>query len=213
MGREGQRTRDEAREDWSALAEEFVQRNQPRAVFGEPLGDSPVIFPGSFNPLHDGHRTMADLARRRLQRPVHFEISIANVDKPSLTAAELARRLDQFSGRNLVVTRAARFTEKSRLLPNAFFLIGADTLRRIVSPRYYPDESSMLIATRTLSEHIAGLLVFGRLCRSGEKMSRFEGAASIVVPEPLRAKCIEVSEAEFRMDVSSTELRRNTGRG
>src|SRR5207245_755539 len=45
-----------------------------------------VLLPGSFNPLHLGHTTLADIAAKRLGSPVAFELSIANVDKPELSA-------------------------------------------------------------------------------------------------------------------------------
>src|SRR5690606_21233627 len=52
----------------------------------EPIGfdvrQRPVaLLPGSFHPLHDGHRGMARVARRKLSAPVVWELSVANVDK------------------------------------------------------------------------------------------------------------------------------------
>ncbi|HEX2474763.1 MAG TPA: hypothetical protein VHK01_08460, partial [Lacipirellulaceae bacterium] len=48
------------------------------AIHGE---DSDVLFPGAFNPLHDGHLRMAEVAQAHYGVPVTFELSIANVDK------------------------------------------------------------------------------------------------------------------------------------
>ena len=56
-----------------------------------------AVLPGSFNPLHGGHRGLARIASELLGVPVHFEISALNVDKPSLDAAEVRRRLAQFA--------------------------------------------------------------------------------------------------------------------
>src|SRR4026209_2921420 len=87
-----------------------------------------LVFPGSFNPLHHGHITLAELAAERFAAPVAFELSIANVDKPNLTPEELRRRLEQFRGRGPVfVTRAARIEEKAALFPGCVFVVGADT--------------------------------------------------------------------------------------
>mgnify|MGYP001827626114 CR=1 FL=1 len=70
------------------------------------------VLPGSFNPLHAGHLGMADWVQRTYQRTVHFEISIENVDKPSLDLIELERRVAQFDEKvDIWVTRAATFVE------------------------------------------------------------------------------------------------------
>ncbi|HND56251.1 MAG TPA: hypothetical protein PLV92_27730, partial [Pirellulaceae bacterium] len=48
-----------------------------------------LVFPGAFNPLHDGHRHMAKWASDHLGQPVAFELSIENVDKPPLDFLEI----------------------------------------------------------------------------------------------------------------------------
>src|ERR1700722_13792592 len=55
-----------------------------------------AILPGSFNPLHDGHRRLAAAVLEKHQLSVAYEISIRNVDKPELGAEEIRRRLAQF---------------------------------------------------------------------------------------------------------------------
>src|SRR5438045_940442 len=68
------------------------------------------LLPGAFNPAHAGHFALAQVAAGMLGLPVHFELSIANVDKPQLFAGEVQRRLRQFAGRGaLWLTRAPRF--------------------------------------------------------------------------------------------------------
>src|SRR5437879_5888957 len=87
---------------------------------GEPRPT--VLFPGSFNPLHHGHSTLAEVVAERLGLPVAFELSIANVDKPELTLEEVNRRLEQFHGRHAIyVSRAATFRAKAALFPGCMF--------------------------------------------------------------------------------------------
>ena len=63
---------------------------------GEKPAVPRVIFSGAFNPLHAGHRRMAEIAEEVLGLPTAMEISILNVDKPALDYLEIDRRLGQF---------------------------------------------------------------------------------------------------------------------
>jgi len=44
------------------------------------------------------------------------------------------------------LTRAPTFREKARVLPGCTFVIGADTARRLVDPRYYEGSQARMIA-------------------------------------------------------------------
>jgi len=164
-----------------------------------------AILPGAFNPLHDGHRRMAEIARQILHTPVAMEISIINADKPALDYFEIERRTGQFPAEQPIwLTRAPTFEEKSRLFPGATFIVGSDTLRRIAEPRFYGDDPAACAAAL---ERIAGrrcrFLVFGRDMGTG-----FVHLGDLDVPDPLRAVCREVPQEQFRQDISSTALRR-----
>ncbi len=162
-----------------------------------------LLFPGAFHPLHDGHRQMAEVAAAELGRPVEFEISIENVDKPPLDFSEQARRAEQFAGAPLWFTRAPTFREKSRLFPGATFVVGADTVERIGEPRYYGSEAARDAALRDLAAAGARFLVFGRLVEG-----RFLGLDGLELPPALRRLCQGIPAERFRQDISSTELRR-----
>jgi hypothetical protein len=173
------------------------------AVDRPPSGGA--VFPGAFNPRHDGHRRMAALAAERTGRGVIHEISIANVDKPLLDFIELDHRIRQFAADEpLWFTRAATFREKADIFPGATFVVGADTVERIADLRYYGgDEQVRDAAVEHLAERGCRFLVFGRLV--GE---RFETLPQIALPPALARLCDEVAAGEFREDVSSTQLRR-----
>ena len=162
-----------------------------------------VLFPGAFNPLHAGHEQMAKLAAEKYAAPVTFELSVENVDKPPLDFIEIADRLEQLSGRPVLLTRAAKFEEKAALAPGCVFVVGIDTLIRIADPRYYDgDAAHRDAAIATIAEHGCRFLVVGRTIES-----RFETISDVELPSALRELCDEVPESEFRADVSSTELR------
>ncbi len=175
-----------------------------------PEGDrdhhcSGLIFPGAFDPLHDGHREMAALAEQRLGRPVEFEISLWNVDKPPLNYADLFHRVDQFAQTNssLWLTRAPTFAEKSALFPNATFVVGADTILRIGDSKYYGGLRECREAIYAIRAAGCRFLVFGRL-DGGD----FHSGEDSEMPEELRALCTVVPADQFRNDISSTQLRR-----
>ncbi|MCA9262262.1 MAG: hypothetical protein KDA60_00375 [Planctomycetales bacterium] len=168
-----------------------------------PSSSPPLRVPGSFNPLHDGHRQMAAVAQTLTGHPVTFELSIENVDKPTLGEAEIVRRCRQFLGHHpLVLTRAQKFAEKARLFPGTTFIVGADTIQRVGNSGYYKCAADFVAALDCFVDLNCRFLVFGR-----HDIDKFVGLDSIPLPDRLRGRCIEVAESEFRMDISSTELR------
>jgi nicotinic acid mononucleotide adenylyltransferase/nicotinamide mononucleotide (NMN) deamidase PncC len=192
-----------APEPWQALL--AGSRNAVVAAGTEaaPTGDQ-LIFPGSFDPLHDGHRLMVRIAEEIAERPLAYELSIANVDKPSLDYQEIESRASQFRGQPLWLTRAATFIEKLAIFPSSTFVMGADTFVRLAEPRYYGgSQEAADRAVRTIAENARGLIVFGR-ARDGV----FEEPSTLPAPEPLRRIAYFVSQREFRIDISSTALRR-----
>ena len=162
------------------------------------------ILSGSFNPLHEGHETMADAASRILGGPVAFELSVANADKPPLHAEEVRRRVAQFAGKgDIVLTRVPVFHEKATLLPGCTFIIGVDTAVRLFDPRYYGNSTAqMLLAFERMRRHKCNFLVAGRV--SGDT---FQTLADVPVPHGIASMFTAIPESAFRKDISSTQLR------
>ena len=76
-------------------------------------GRNGALLSGSFDPLHVGHRELATVASETLLMPVTLEMSIANVDKPPLSAPVIRERLEQFAGiYDVVLTKAPTFAEE-----------------------------------------------------------------------------------------------------
>ena len=163
-----------------------------------------AMLPGSFHPLHAGHEALATVASEILGTEVAFELSAANVDKPPLTYADVSRRLRQFEGRGTVVlTRAATFVEKARVLPGSTFVIGFDTAMRLFDPKYYG--GSVIAMDEALVELRSSgcrFLVAGRV-----EDDRFRSLDDVGVPTGYKDMLTSIPESAFRRDVSSTEIR------
>jgi hypothetical protein len=164
-----------------------------------------VVMPGSFNPVHDGHVTLARVAEDMRRQALAFEISVTNVDKPPLAPATVRERVTQFTWKAPVeLTRAPTFLAKSRLFPGATFVIGADTAERLVAARYYgDDEDRMLLALEEIGGLGASFLVAVRVDAAG----RVRGLSDIAVPGRYTDLFTPIPEGRFRMDLSSSAIR------
>jgi Cytidylyltransferase-like len=181
-------------------------------VCGDPDGrlstDAPlpaILLPGSFNPLHAAHVRLLQLATEYVAGSAAFELSVVNVDKPALFAAEIRRRLHQFGWRHtLWVTRAPTFVEKAELFPAATFVVGADTATRLIDPKYYQlGESGMLAAFDQIRARGCHFLVAGR--RSPDQC--YVAMSDVGIPENFQDLFRAIPREAFDDPLSSTALR------
>ena len=123
-----------------------------------------VIYPGTFNPLHEGHleilRSFLTMTSHHRPRPiVLFEYCLNNVDKQDKDIEKLKEIIMQFNTENpmlrflkgnqgkgyfgfsfgIILTRTPKFVDKSIEFKNCYLLCGADTMTRIFMTKYYRD--------------------------------------------------------------------------
>jgi hypothetical protein len=98
--------------------------------FETPAGNL-TLFPGAFNPPHDGHFGNAG-------EDVTFQITANPPHKPALTLTDMLGRIRHFRGkRDLLFTEdGALYIEKARRFPNSTFVLGTDALDRMLDPKW-----------------------------------------------------------------------------
>lgn len=251
----------------------------------------PIIFPGSFNPPHLGHQSLANAAIKTMSRKkqeeleeffrgsdesengdtmmedmwkttdhqhfqmtssgthpkkgpfsVLFEMSLTNADKPAMEASEASRRValfgELFDSRDnapddwgVLLTSAPLFIDKVRMmkkylvpsgatfLPNKrqiTFVIGTDTMVRIINPKYYGGEyNNMLKAVREMGSEGVHFVVGGRLEQNKNGSDKFVTGEEELsgLPSDVKAFFTIIQEEDFRVDISSTELRKKNASG
>lgn len=102
--------------------------------------------------------------------------------------------------------------QQARVIPRPAFVVGLDTAVRILNPKYYGGaEAGRDAALQDLQRLGVRFVVAGRLSQPGEGAGVFETMASravTTVPERFRPMFIGLSEQQFRVDLSSSQLRR-----
>ena len=162
------------------------------------------LLPGSFSPLHQGHRRLVEAAGKLTVAKIGYELSVANVDKPALEEPEVLKRLEQFDDNETVIlTKAETFFKKARLFPGLTYVVGWATAIRLVEPRYYGnDTAEMMVALAEMLASGTSFLVAGR-----EDQSIFRTLKDVPIPKGFEGLFRDVPEDQFREDISSTQLR------
>ena len=162
-----------------------------------------LVFPGTFQPLHEGHLTIQKIAEETIGIPVTFEISIFNVEKALLSYSEIEKTLDQFRlGQNWVLTNAPMFDEKALIFKQSTFILGMDTLLRLFDPKFYGNDRAMQSRLQAFIANDIRFMVFGRQIES-----HFMTLNDVLLPEAFKDRFTGISETEFREDISSSEIK------
>lgn len=191
--------------------QQFVSFDPFNKVYKElPVGSRKLIFPGAFNPWHDGHERMAAKAHELTGWPVDLEVTVRNVDKPALNYTDLQDRLAGCVSASLHkpwmgcvhLSGTPTFVDKIRAFPGATFIVGWDTFKRIADPKYAGNLPDVL---NTLYQCGARFMVFHRVLNGKSSADEDIG----FIPPGLLNLSRIIGPDEFTpSNTSSTDIRR-----
>jgi nicotinamide mononucleotide (NMN) deamidase PncC len=161
-----------------------------------------LMLPGSFNPVHQGHRNLLKVAEEMTGLRGIFELSCANVDKPDIPEEEILRRASAICDIPVALTRAPRFVQKARLFPGSTFVLGYDTAKRLIECAQ-PGEWDINVPQRSCFQTLeTKFLVAGR-----HHAGDFQSLENLKLPDGFEDLFTAISETKFREDISSSALR------
>lgn len=173
-----------------------------------------AVLAGSFNPLHEGHVGLLTAGAEATGLPMAFELALTNADKGSLDAETVAARVAQFAeggaggGMTLLLTTAPTFIEKTRAVPGCTFVVGYDTAVRLIMDKYYGGTNAGLReAFRDVADVGASFIVAGRVSDDSGEFESFDAEVECAAVGVDAGLFRTMTEGEFRMDISSSELR------
>lgn len=185
----------------SRAAQEALLSDWILVLIAQATGsERPLVFPGSFNPVHQGHFNLLKVAEKMTGLRGVFELSCVNVDKPPADESDCLCRTAAIRDIPVALTQAPRFVQKALLFPNTTFVLGFDTAVRLVAYAR-PGEWDQF---KTLGSRF---LVAGRLHNG-----RFESLENLNLPAGVESLFEAVPESKFREDISSTGLRNGINR-
>lgn len=107
------------------------------------------------------------------------------------------------TGKTVIISTQPYFYKKAELFPGSAFVIGADTVVRLINPKYYDGSNQKMLEILGGCKRTGCIFLVGGRNIDGV----FKVLEDLEIPEELKDMFIPIPAERFRMDISSTEIR------
>ena len=207
-------------ENFEYFLEQFIKNNPfykkfPNVITPEldTTKDTLLVYAGSFNPYHEGHEAVANLAKSSFPNAEFvYELSTSIHDKQALDGIEVEQRISKLPQSSKVVVSDMKFFEYKHAyltfqyphIKKFIFVMGWDTYARVVSTRAWTD-TYLKHFSDPISESVVSVFVVPRPAYKNE-LTNLKYKRSYV--EPI---CFTFDEEKLNIpNISSTELRKQS---
>jgi nicotinic acid mononucleotide adenylyltransferase len=158
-----------------------------------------ALFPGAFNPPHEGHFGMIDNFRYISGLNPTLHITVEPPHKPALSLSDMLQRAKLLEGYDRMFTQCdSLYLDKARSFPCTPMIIGSDALQRMLDPKWGVDPSAL---GREFEYLGTKFYVTERA---------FNGESTVQVKDLDLPEGLEVEVLPGRWDISSSEVRSRT---
>lgn len=168
-----------------------------------------ALMSGAFNPLHEGHTSVAQSVMDGHGKTVVYEVTAEPPHKEAMTVQALLQRAKLLQGHDRLFTKSYPFyLDKAEAFPGVPLVLGADAMVRMLDPKWGVSPSELLNKFNNLNTK---LLVSGRLI--GDKFITCDDILNDLRDKDytlwnLASRVMRYVDG--RIDISSTELRNKT---
>jgi nicotinic acid mononucleotide adenylyltransferase/nicotinamide mononucleotide (NMN) deamidase PncC len=163
-----------------------------------------ALFPGAYNPPHDGHFAIASIASEIANKRVIHQVSIDSQHKPMLRPQDVLQRAKMLQGHDVVFSVSEPlFVQKAEHNPGIPIIIGADAALRMLDPKWGIEPLELLTKFEKFKTMF---LVANRLI--DDKMVTLKQIEQLLFDLNLNQfNTLYKSLGDQHWDISSTEIR------
>lgn len=171
-----------------------------------PKSNHLALMSGAFNPLHEGHTSVAQHVMDQYNKTVVYEVTAEPPHKEPMTVQALLQRAKLLQGYDRFFTKSnPLYLDKARAFPGVPLVVGADAMLRMLDPKWGVNPKELLSEFQKLNTTllVSGRLVDGKFVSYSDILNDIYQKDSQLINLALDV----LKPVDGRVDISSTELR------